>query len=164
MKSTKEVQDAKEELAKQEQIKAAAKKRQEKLDDMAAKKRIQEKIAADKEERRLKAEKAKAEREGRAVPAAAPAPAPAAAAAAPRAAVNHTEARLRLQMTSGTIMKTYPVDTTLFEVAQAIETENGAPVTSFTMTYPKKTFSGGADLGLTLKEAGLVPSAVLIVK
>jgi hypothetical protein len=161
MKSTKEVQDAKEELAKQEQIKAAAKKRQEKLDDIAAKKRIQEKIAADKEERRLKAEKAKAEREGRAIPAAAPAPV---AAAAPRAAVNHTEARLRLQLASGTITKAYPVETTLFEVAQAIEAENGAPVTSFTMTYPKKTFAGGADLGLTLKEAGLAPSAVLIIK
>jgi membrane protein involved in colicin uptake len=163
MKSTKEVQDAKEELAKQEQIKAAAKKRQEKLDDIAAKKRIQEKIAADKEERRLKAEKAKAEREGRAIPVGAPAPV-AAAAAAPRAAVNHTEARLRLQLASGTITKAYPVETTLFEVAQAIEAENGAPVTSFTMTYPKKTFAGGADLGLTLKEAGLAPSAVLIIK
>ena len=162
MKSTKEVQDAKEELAKQEQIKAAAKKRQEKLDDIAAKKRIQEKIAADKEERRLKAEKAKAEREGRAVPqAAAEAPTPP---AAPRATVSHTEARLRLQMASGTTMKTYPVETTLFEVAQALEAENGGPITSFTMTYPKKTFSGGADLGLTLKEAGLAPSAVLIVK
>jgi len=88
----------------------------------------------------------------------------AAAAAAPRAAVNHTEARLRLQLASGTITKAYPVETTLFEVAQAIEAENGAPVTSFTMTYPKKTFAGGADLGLTLKEAGLAPSAVLIIK
>lgn len=162
MKATKEVQDAKEELAKQEQIKAAAKKRQEKLEDMAAKKRIQEKIAADKEERRLRAEKVKADREGRALPAvAAGAPTPP---AAPRSVVNHTEARLRLQMATGTAMKTYPVDTTLFEIAQAIEEENGAPVTSFTMTYPKKTFSGGADLGLTLKEAGLAPSAVLIVK
>jgi hypothetical protein len=162
MKATKEVQDAKEELAKQEQIKAAAKKRQEKLDDIAAKKRIQEKIAADKEERRLKAEKAKAEREGRAIPLpteAAPAPA-----VASRGTVNHTETRLRLQMASGTTTKTYPVETTLFEVAQALEADNGAPITSFTMTYPKKTFSGGADLGLTLKEAGLAPSAVLIVK
>jgi hypothetical protein len=161
MKATKEVQDAKEQLAKNEQIKAAAKKRQEKLEDIAAKKRIQDKIAADKEERRLRAEKVKAEREGRiAIPESPVAAAP----AAPKPAATHTEARLRLQMASGTIMKTYPADTTLFEVAQAIEAENGIPVTSFTMTYPKKVFSGGADLGLTLKEAGLVPSAVLIVK
>jgi UBX domain-containing protein 1/4 len=160
MKATKEVQDAKEQLAKNEQIKAAAKKRQEKLEDIAAKKRIQEKIAADKEERRLRAEKVKAEREGRI---ALPESPVAAAPAALKPAATHTEARLRLQMASGTTMKTYPADTTLFEVAQAIEAENGIPVTSFTMTYPKKTFSGGADLGMTLKEAGLVPSAVLIV-
>jgi maltooligosyltrehalose synthase len=167
MKSTKEVQDIKEKLAQQEQIKAAAAKRQEKLNDIAAKKRIQEKIAADKEARRLKAEAQKAEREGRAPP---PDPSLAAAAAAtpsssagPKKEV--TEARLRLQTASGVVMKTFPVDTTLFEVAQALEGENGGvQVESFMMTYPKKTFSGSVDFGKTLKEAGLVPSAVLIVK
>jgi len=35
---------------------------------------------------------------------------------------------------------------------------------SFTTTYPKKVYSGALDFGKTLKEAGLVPSAVLIVK
>src|SRR4051812_33352991 len=161
MKSTKEVQDIKEDLAKKEQVKEAAAKRQEKINDAAAKKRIQEKIAADKEERRLKAEKLKAEREGRAPPPEA-APNPIApSTSAPRAAA--TEARLRLQMASGTTMKTFPVETTLFEVAQQLESENGAPIESFTMTYPKKTFSGSVDMGKTLKEAGLAPSAVLIV-
>merc|ERR1712225_123696 len=169
MKSTKEVQDAKENLAKQEQIKAAAKKRQEKVDDLAAKRRIQEKIAADKEARRLKAEAQKAEREGRAPPpdptlaAAASAQASSSGSSAPKKEV--TEARLRLQTATGVVMKTFPVETTLFEVAQALEGENGgAPVESFTMTYPKKTFSGGVDFSKTLKEAGLAPSAVLIVK
>lgn len=164
MKSTKEVQDAKEELAKQEQIKAAAKKRQEKLGDMAAKKRIQEKIAADKEARRLKQETEKANREGRAVPipAAAPVAAPVTSSSGPRKEA--TEARLRLQTNGGTVMKTFPVNTTLFEVGQALETENGGPVESFTMTFPKKVFSGSVDFGKTLKEAGLAPSAVLIVK
>src|ERR1700722_2430765 len=101
MKSTQEVQHIKEELAKKEQIKEAAAKRQEKLNDIAPKKRIQEKIAADKEERRLKAEKIKAEREGRAPPTD---PSLAAAAAAPVAikpATAHTEARLRLQTSGG---------------------------------------------------------------
>ena len=164
MKSTREIQDAKEELAKQEQIKAAAAKRAEKQADIAAKKRIQDKIAADKEERRLKAEKLKAEREGRAPPADPSLTAAVAAAPAPKPVAAHTEARLRLQLATGTITKTYPADTTLFEVAQAIEGEAGAPVESFTMTYPKKTFSGSVDLSKTLKEAGLVPSAVLIVR
>lgn len=164
MKSTKEVQDAKEELAKQEQIKAAAKKRQEKLADAAAKKRIQEKIAADKETRRLKQEAEKAAREGRAVPipAAAPVAAPAASSSGPRKEA--TEARLRLQTNNGTVMKTFPVETTLFEVGIALEAENGGPVQSFTMTFPTKVFSGSVDFGKTLKEAGLAPSAVLIVK
>ncbi|KAF7905299.1 uncharacterized protein EAF01_005820 [Botrytis porri] len=162
MKSTKEVSDAKEKLAKDQQIKEAQAKRAEKAADVQAKKRIQEKIAADKEERRLKAEAAKALREGRAppVPAAAPVAAPAASSGAPKV---HTESRLRLQTATGVMTKTYPVDTTLFEISQQLEAELGS-VTSFTMTYPKKTFEGPVDFGKTLKEAGLIPSAVLIVK
>lgn len=158
MKSTKEVADIKEELEKKERLKEAAAKRQEKIADKQAKERIQAKIAADKEERRLKAEKVKAEREGRAVE-----EAPVAAAPAQKASTA-TEARLRLQTANGNLIKTYPADTTLFEIAMAIETEAGGPVSSFTSTYPKKTFSGPVDLGQTLKEAGLTPSAVLIVK
>jgi hypothetical protein len=61
-------------------------------------------------------------------------------------------------------MKTYPADTTLFEVAQALESENQIRVESFTTTFPRKTFTQGVDFGQTLKEAGCVPSAVLIVK
>ncbi|EHK99142.1 Ubiquitin-like protein [Glarea lozoyensis ATCC 20868] len=162
-KATRETQDLKEDLAKREQIKAAQKKREEKASDLAAKKRIQEKIAADKEERRLKAEKVKAEREGRAVEAAAE-PAPAPVPAGERKNVVHTEVRLRLQLASGTVQKTFGVDTTLFEVAQALQAEGASEVQSFTMTFPRKTFSGSVDFGKTLKEAGLVPSAVLIVK
>lgn len=164
MKSTQEIQHIKEELEKKERLKDAAKKRQEKADDIAAKKRIQEKIAADKEERRLKAEQQKAEREGRAPP---PDPSLAAAASAPaanRPAAAHTEARLRLQTSGGNVMKTFPADTTLFEVAQALQSETGVAVVSFTQTYPKKVFEGALDFAKTLKEAGMVPSAALIVK
>ncbi len=164
MKSTKEAQDIKEELAKKEMIKQAAAKKQEKLADIAAKRRIQEKIAADKEERRLKAERVKAEREGRAPP---PDPSLAVAAAAPVApkpASAHTESRLRLQTPNGNVQKIFPADTTLFEVAQVLQQETGTAVESFTMTFPRKVFEGSLDFGKTLKEAGLVPSAVLIVK
>lgn len=167
MKSTREVQDAKEELAKNEQIKAAAKKRQEKLEDVAAKKRIQDKIAADKEARRLKAEQQKAEREGRAPPAdptiTAAQQAQDAAPATSAVKKEVTETRLRLQTSEGNIMKAFGVETTLFEVAEFVRQEKGIQAESFTMTYPKKTYAG-VDLGQTLKEAGLIPSAVLIVK
>lgn len=166
MKSTKEIQDAKEELAKKEQIKAAADKRREKLADIEAKKRIQAKIAADKEERRLKAEQLKAEREGRAPPADPSAlnAATAQAAAPPKRAANtqHIEARLRLQTPGGNLMKTFPAETTLFEVAEALSVEVSGEVIAFTQTFPKKRFER-EDFGMTLKEAGQVPSGVLVV-
>jgi hypothetical protein len=84
--------------------------------------------------------------------------------AAARPAATHSEARLRLQTAGGNVMKTYPAETTLFEVAQALESENQIRVESFTTTFPRKTFAAGVDFGQTLKEAGCVPSAVLIVK
>ncbi len=166
MKSTKETQDAKEDLQRKEQMKEAAKKRAEKLADAEAKKRIKAKIEADREERRLKAEAAKAVREGRpAAPATAASSAPVAAStpAAPKPAASHSEARLRFQLATGTAQKTLPADTTLFEVVKSLETEHGIVVTKLEMTYPRKVFQGNADFAQTLREAGLLPSAVLRV-
>jgi len=160
MKSTRETQDLKEDLARKEQIKQAAKKRQEQLDDVEAKRKIKAKIEADKAERKRKQDEAKAAREGRVVEeAAAPAPAP----VAKPAAAAHTQARLAFQGPGGTIQKTFPADTTLLEVAQQIGSELGFEPSSFTMTFPKQTFER-ADFNLTLKEAKLTPSARLIVK
>ena len=164
-KSTKESQEAKEELAKKQAVKEAAAKRQEKLEDQEAKRRIKAKIEADKAERRRKAEEAKAAREGRAPQAEAAAPGGAAAvAAASKPKSNHNEARLRLQTDGGNITKTLPAETTLFELAQQVQSETGNAVSSFTTTFPRKTFEGDVDFSKTLKEAGLVPSSVLIVK
>ncbi|OLN86400.1 Uncharacterized protein C17C9.11c [Colletotrichum chlorophyti] len=159
LKATKESQEIKEELQRKEQIKEAEKKRQEKADDLEAKRRIKARIEADKEERRRKAEDAKAAREGRA-----PQPGPVAAPSIPKTTANHNEARLRLQTSGGNVLKTLPAETTLFEVAQMLQSESGLEVTSFSTTFPKKTFQGHMDLSKTLKEAGLTPSAVLIVK
>lgn len=160
-KATRETQDAKEELQRKEQIKEAARKRQEKLDDLEAKKRIKAKIEADKEERRRKAEEAKAAREGKAPPAAAEAIAPAAPAQT-KSSASYTDARLRLQTPGGTVQKSFPAETTLFEVAEALKAE-GTAVQNFTMTFPRKVFEV-TDFGQTLREVGLVPSGVLIVK
>lgn len=160
-KATRETQDAKEELQRKEQIKEAARKRQEKLDDLEAKKRIKAKIEADKEERRRKAEEAKAAREGKAPPAAAEAIAPAAP-VQPKSSASYTDARLRLQTPGGTVQKSFPAETTLFEVAEALKAQ-GTAVQNFTMTFPRKVFEV-TDFGQTLREVGLVPSGVLIVK
>ena len=165
-KATRETQDTKEELQRKEQIKEAARKRQENLEDLEAKKRIKAKIEADKAERRRKAEEAKAAREGRApeAPVAAPPSGPSALAAATTTKSDRNEARLRLQTGSGNITKTLPADTTLFELAQMVQSETGNAVASFMTTFPKRTFEGDVDMSKTLKEAGFVPSAVLIVK
>lgn len=149
---------------KKEQFKEAAAKRKEKQDELEAKARIKAKIAADKEERRLKNEKGKAERAGQAPPTVA-----AAAATSPTAPVTskpasaYTETRLRLQLPSGPIQKTFPIETSLFEVAHAINQEKGFEVSSFTQNFPKKVFDT-VDFGATLKELGLIPSAALIVQ
>ena len=61
-------------------------------------------------------------------------------------------------------MKTLPAETTLFELAQRLETEDGVAASRFVMNFPRKTFEGAVDFGKTLREAGLVPSAALIVQ
>ncbi|KAI9785740.1 MAG: hypothetical protein M1839_008757 [Geoglossum umbratile] len=166
-KATQEVQDIKEDLRKKEQIKEAAAKRKEKQEELAVKERIRAQIKATQEERRLKAAREKAAREGQALPQEPDLESQSASAGSvgsAKPASTYSESRLRLQLPSGNVQKTFPVETTLFEVAAALEQESGASVESFTQTFPRKTFSQGVDFGLTLKEAGLVPSAVLIVR
>ncbi|KAK2859885.1 hypothetical protein FQN49_004615 [Arthroderma sp. PD_2] len=160
-KSTKETQDMKEELQRKEQLKEAAKKKREKREEIEAKARIKAKIEADKQARKLKAEKEKAEREGRILEEQKSQPTPAAAPVASKPASAYTEARLRLMTPSGNVIKTFPVDTTLFEVAVALR-EDGNEVNSFTQTFPKKVFNQ-EDFGSTLKELGFVPSGSLVV-
>lgn len=163
-KATSESQDIKEELQKKEQIKEAAKKRAEKKADADAHKAVLAKLEADKAERKRKAELEKAQRAGQAPP-----PEPAAAPIqAPKSSAGHTEARLRLQVEGAKpLMKTYPAETTLFEVAAAVEQEAlggvEGSVSGFQMNFPKKTFER-SDFGMTVKEAGWVPSAALIVR
>lgn len=160
-KSTKETQDMKEELQRKEQLKEAAKKKREKQEEIEAKARIKAKIEADKQARKLKAEKEKAEREGRVLEEQKAQPTPAAAPVASKPASAYTETRLRLMTPSGNVIKSFPVDTTLFEVAAALQQE-GNQVNSFTQTFPKKVFNQ-EDFGATLKELGFVPSGSLIV-
>lgn len=164
MKATKESQDIKEELQKKERIKEAQAKKREKQEEAEARKRVLEKLEADKAERKRKAEAEKAARAGNAPPP------PVAEASAPTAsgpttskpASAYTEARLALQTSTGRVMKTFSVETTLFEVAHALE-QDGLEVNSFTQNFPKKVFDK-TDFGMTLKEAGMVPSAALIIK
>ncbi|KAI9371558.1 hypothetical protein BJX61DRAFT_20745 [Aspergillus egyptiacus] len=164
-KATKESQDAKEELQRKQMLKEAALKKKEKQDEIEAKRRVKAKIEADREERRLRAEREKAERAGVAPPTQ-PAPAPAATTSGPvssKPASAYTESRLRFQTPKGNIMKTLPVDTTLFEVASALKQDDGIDVGSFRQNFPRKVFDS-EFFGESLKDLGLVPSASLVVE
>ncbi|KAF2709176.1 hypothetical protein K504DRAFT_467152 [Pleomassaria siparia CBS 279.74] len=163
LKATKESQDIKEELQKKERLKEAQAKKKEKQDEIDARKRVLAKLEADKAERKRKADAEKAVRAGQT-----PAPvaeekfATSSGPTTSKPASAYTEARLALQGPSGRITKTFPVETTLFEVAHAL-TEDGVEVNSFTQNFPKKVYDK-TDFGMTLKEAGLFPSAALIIK
>ncbi|KAJ5081975.1 Ubiquitin-associated/translation elongation factor EF1B N-terminal eukaryote [Penicillium argentinense] len=164
MKSTKESQDAKEALEKKQRMKEAAQKKKEQQEAIEAKKRVQAKIQADKEERRRKAELAKAEREGRALPQQPePAPTPASGPVTSKPASEHEDTRLRFQTPKGNIMKRVPVTTTLFEVAEALKTEDGVEVQSFVQNFPRKVYNS-EFFGESLKDLGLVPSAALVIQ
>lgn len=161
----KTAEQARDELEKKEMTKIMKGKQKEKQDDIAAKARVRARLAADKAERQRKTEKDKAEREGRRAPESETvhqqSSLPLGVSTSKPASV-YTDTRLRLQTSSGSINKSFPVETTLFEVASAL-TEEGVEVKSFTQNFPKKVFDG-VDFGQTLKELGLVPSALLIVQ
>ncbi|KAL9126291.1 MAG: hypothetical protein Q9217_004640 [Psora testacea] len=130
-KSTKDTQDIKENLKKKEQLKegnGAAAKKKEKQDEIAAKQRIKEKIAADKEERRLKAEREKAERAGQTPLPVPPAVPLSSSGGASKPASSYTDTRLRLQTSVSTMTRSFSVDATLFEVAEVIKQETGEKV------------------------------------
>ncbi|KAF2117843.1 ubiquitin-related domain-containing protein [Lophiotrema nucula] len=164
MKATKESQDAKEALEKKERLKEAAEKKREKKAEEDAKKRVLAKLEADKQERKRKADIEKAARAGQAPPppVAEPSGPTSSGPTTSKPASAYTETRLALQTPSGRVTKTFPVETTLFEVAHAME-QDGVQVNTFNTTFPKKTFDR-TDFGMTLKEAGFVPSAALIIK
>jgi len=161
-KKGQESEKIKEELKKKEQLKEVEKRKREKREEIAAKERVRQQIKETQEARRRQAEKEKAAREGKVVEE------PTVAAlkpSAPRTPTAHSETRLQLRLPTSQppLVRTFPVETTLFEVAQAVKEERGFNVSSFTMTFPRKVYQQGVDFGITLKEAGMVPSCALLV-
>ncbi|RPA79321.1 hypothetical protein BJ508DRAFT_415960 [Ascobolus immersus RN42] len=159
-KKDSESERLKEELKAKQAKLEMEKQKKEKAADIAAKKRVEESIRLAQEERRAKAAAAKAAREGRVVEEALK---PAVPAKENNSASGATEARLQLRIQGQPpLIKTFPADTTLFEVASAVQEERGFTVQSFTTPFPRKTFTK-EDFGNTLKEAKMVPSAALIL-
>ncbi|KAK6499553.1 hypothetical protein TWF481_009920 [Arthrobotrys musiformis] len=163
-KKDQESEKMKEELRKKEQLRDIERRKQEKIDDARAKAKIKAEIAATQQARREAAANAKAEREG-IISAAASVPQATAATSTSKAA--HTEARLRFQVSGRPpITKTFPAETSLFEVASSLAQETGMTIVTFTTTFPpRRTYKleEPLDSSLTLKEANLTPSASLII-
>jgi len=123
-KKTQETEQLKEDMRRKEQLKAVEANKREKLEDAKAKERVKLKIREQQEAKRAAAEREKAQREGRAVPEA--------AAAAPveqpkKVTASHSESRLQLRLPAGQqpLIKTFSAETTLFEVASAVQGETG---------------------------------------
>jgi hypothetical protein len=113
----------KEELRRKEQLKEVEKRKREKIEDAAAKERVRQQIKETQELRRQQAEREKAAREGKIIEEQRPEPTKP---AAPKTVTSHTETRLQLRLPSGPpLIKIFPVDTTLFEVAEAVREERG---------------------------------------
>lgn len=164
MKSTRESQDAKEELARRKAIEEAAKKRKEQAEDKEYMKQLRAKIAADKEERKRKFEEEKARREGK-LPdyKGSPSQTPAQALAASASKGNAGDVRLKLMVGAKPVMKRYTPETTLFEVAEDLKKDGTVMgVSQFEFKLANKKFDS-VDFGQTLQEAGLAPSAILTV-
>ena len=86
--------------------------------------RVRAQIRETQENRRKQAERDKALREGRSVEEPVPV---AAKPAAPKTTTSHTETRLQLRLPDGQppLIKSFPVEATLSEVAEAIKAERG---------------------------------------
>ncbi|KAK9369277.1 hypothetical protein V1509DRAFT_620254 [Lipomyces kononenkoae] len=145
-------------------MKEAEDRRRQAKEDALAKQRIRDLIAADKKARQEKLDKEKAARAGIQVPAAEEPKPPEAPSAAPKQKKEYTESRLQIRVDGQPpVVKTFPLDTTLFEVAHSVQDHSGIPPTSaaFVTTFPTRRF-GPEDMGMTVKEVGFINTAVML--
>ncbi|OAD76805.1 C2H2-type zinc finger transcription factor [Phycomyces blakesleeanus NRRL 1555(-)] len=160
-KAGQDLSEVKQQLEAKEIKKAFDLKRKEKEDDKKALAKIKAQIEADKRDRAAKKEAAK---NGTPIPAvAAPEVATPVAASAPAAKKEYTEARLQIRVPGiSPLTSNFPADATLSSVQTYLQS-NGC-VNNFTLstTFPRKTF-GTDDLNKSLKELGLVPSSALVL-
>jgi len=97
-------------------------------------------------------------------PASVPKPAAAAAPATKSSENPETRLQIRLHVGGSPLVKTFPSTNTLIDVAEFVASQNLAynvDNVQFSSTFPRKTFSR-AEMGKSLKDNGLTPSAVLM--
>lgn len=122
-KKAQDSEDIREQLRKQQQLKEVAKRKQEKVDDLKAKERVRQQIKETQEARRRNQEAEKAQRQDKAILD----QQEIAKSFPPRFKASDSETRLQLRMPTGqpALVKTFPAETTLFEVASTVESETG---------------------------------------
>lgn len=159
-KTGQELTSIKQKRELQEAKQLADERRRQKMEEKLAKQRVKEQIARDKAER--------AEKFGK-VGGAPTSPQASVTAATPAQPTvekkQHTACKLQFRLTNGsTITGNFQPTDTLEAVRTYVtdhRTDGSAPFNLMT-TFPRKTYTDG-DLGTSLQEAGLVPSAVLIL-
>ncbi|KAK9456203.1 hypothetical protein V1511DRAFT_496833 [Dipodascopsis uninucleata] len=150
-------------------MKEAEDRKKQALADKLAKERVKAQIEADKKARKEKLERerlARAHESGIQPPEQSPSGSTPSATTTTRPAVKkeYTESRLQIRVDGiPPIVKTFPVGTTLFEVAHAVQDETSIPATGacFLTTFPTKRY-GPEDFGMTIKEAGLINTAIML--
>ncbi|KNE63449.1 hypothetical protein AMAG_08575 [Allomyces macrogynus ATCC 38327] len=148
-----QVQEA---LREKEMSQIAEQKRREKQEDKAAKARILAQIEQDRRDRAARFAPRNA------APAA-PAPAPATRAVTPpQSASSATSARLQIRgAAAAPITHTFEADAPLRDVYAWLQTEHGVAGGKLTMTFPRRVL-GDTEMGKSLRELDLVPSAALM--
>ncbi|GAA5978622.1 hypothetical protein JCM11641_002792 [Rhodosporidiobolus odoratus] len=169
-KSGKDEAQRREELKVNEVKKEAERRKREKAEDVAAKAKIKAQIEEDKKARAAKSAREKALREGRnpdedsntslSVPSAT-APQPSSTTGGEKK--TYDSARLQIRLPSGPpLVHSLPAGSKVREIVEFVKEKTGLGEVKLTMSFPRKTFTE-ADLDQDLKQAGLVPSAALIV-
>ncbi|TXT09024.1 hypothetical protein VHUM_02498 [Vanrija humicola] len=155
----------KEEMKIKEAQRDVERKKQEKLEDARARAAIKAQIESDKRERAAKAAAEKAAREGVAQPTPAAPAAPARPAATIKSSENpETRLQIRLHVGGAPLVKTFPSESTLIDVAEYVASQNLAynvDAVNFATTFPRKSYSRD-EMRKSLKDNGLTPSAVLM--
>ncbi|KAL1919469.1 uncharacterized protein VTP21DRAFT_2162 [Calcarisporiella thermophila] len=158
-KTGKELSEAREKFKEKEMEKALEERKREKEEDRLAKERVKAQIEADRRERQMKREQAKAQQQAPQAP-----PVRATAPAAPTSSKDYKEARLQIRLPPGggnPLTQTFCADAPLREVYQWVESHCPPPF-KLSTTFPRRVLEG-ADLEKSLRDLGLVPSAVLVV-
>ncbi|KAJ3075683.1 hypothetical protein HDU98_007240 [Podochytrium sp. JEL0797] len=161
--SGKEMIEIKEKMMELELKKVAEQKKREKEEDRIFKAKIKAQIELDRKDRAAKLEKEKLERQGLGSTPILSTASSSESIASDSGPKEYTEARIQIRLVGGAILThTFPASDPLSVVYAFVSQNSGARAGSFKLatTFPRQVLN---DQTKTLKELGLVPSAVLAV-